>query len=89
MKKSTQESEAQVKKTPRFHMEMDSGLGGATLLVLGVRRIEEYSGERLVLQIAGAKMHLVGIGLCLSVFDNKTVEVRGRLLEVKFSYGRY
>ncbi len=88
MKKKKDETAAPKKQAPRFHMEMEGGLGGISLLACGVRQIEEYSDEALTLKITGGRMHLKGLGLCLTVFENKTVEVRGRLLEVSFSYGR-
>lgn len=88
MKKSSDKNIETKKKTPRFHMEMEGSTSGFSLLIGGVRRIDEYSSETLMLKIAGGHMHLTGQALCLTVFENKTVEVCGKLLEVKFTYDR-
>ena len=89
MKKKKEERDAvQKKSTPRFHMEVESGIFGMSVLIVAVRHIEEYSGEQIVLKMAGGRMNLKGQGLYLTVFENKTVEVRGKLSEVCFSYDR-
>ena len=74
---------------PRFHMEMDGGRSGASARISGVRHIEEYTAERLVLQISGGRLRLLGTGLSLSVFENRSIEVGGRISEVGFSYDRH
>ena len=73
---------------PRFHMEINGEHSGMAVLVYGVRHIEEYSRETLVLKISGGRMRLRGTGLSLSIFENKCMEIRGRLSEVGFSYDR-
>ena len=88
MKQNQDETIDPKKKMPRFHIEMDGGLRGASLLVCGVQKIEEYSSERLTLKLSGGRMHLKGRDLHLTIFENKTVEVCGKLLEVGFSYDR-
>ncbi len=89
MKKKKEEILVETKKkTPRFHMEVESGSLGMSVLIVAVRHIEEYSEEHIVLGIAGGHMDLKGQGLGLTVFENKTVEVCGRLSEVCFSYDR-
>ncbi len=73
---------------PRFHMEIEGSKRSAAVRVSGVRHIEEYTAEKLVLQISGGRMRLCGVGLSLSVFENGSIEVRGKLSEVGFSYDR-
>ena len=89
MKHRIENKEENAKKgAPRFRMEMDSSQFGMSMLVCGVRRIEEYTEERIALKIIGGGMILSGVALRLCVFENKTVEVRGKVQEVRFSYDR-
>ena len=88
MKKKEINASENPPSAPRFHMEIDAGRRSAAVLIYGVRHIEEYTAERLVLQITGGRMKICGIGLALSVFENRCVEIRGRLSEVGFLYDR-
>lgn len=88
MKKNADKNITPTKKTPRFHLELESGVLGMSLLACGVREIQEYSEMMLSMKITGGSMHIKGQGLRLTVFENKTVEVGGRILEVSFSYDR-
>ena len=88
MKKQEINSEEKNAPMPRFHLEIDGGRRGAAVRINGVRHIEEYTAERLVLQIPGGRMRLFGAGMSLSVFENRSIEVRGKLSEVGFSYDR-
>ena len=76
-------------RSPRYRMEMEGGHRGMSVLVSGVRGIEEYAEDRITFYITGGRMILSGSGLRLSVFENKTVEVLGGVEEVRFSdHGR-
>ena len=86
--KKQENSLQKVTPSPRFHMEIEGTGRSAAMLVYGVRHIEEYTSERIVFLIPGARMRLCGSLLSLSVFENKCVEIRGRLSEVGFSYDR-
>ena len=88
MKKNPSDSAEIPKNPPRFHMEMDGGARAVSLLACGVRHIEAYSSEMITLKIPGGRMYLSGLGLRLTIFENKTVEIGGKLLEVKLSYDR-
>ena len=88
MKKNADKNTKPTKKSPHLHMELESGVMGMSLFACGVREIQEYSEAMLSMKIMGGCMHIKGQGLCLSIFENKTVEVHGRILEVSFSYDR-
>ena len=88
MKNNQDKNTVLPKKMPRFHAEMEGRGRGMSFLLCGVRCIEEYNEEMLTIKIPGGRMHFKGTEIFLSVFENKTVEVCGRLLEVRFSYDR-
>ncbi len=87
-KKKEERDDTKRKCAPRFHMEAESGIFGMSVQIIAVRHIEEYCREKITLKIPGGRMDLLGQGLYLTVFENKTVEVRGKLSEVCFSYDR-
>lgn len=89
MKKKKEEHSVEIKKKhPRFHLEMEGSLRGSTALVSNVSHIEAYSKSEIALRVSDAIMHLKGTGLSLLIFENKTVEVNGILMEVSFIYDR-
>ncbi|MBQ8269137.1 MAG: YabP/YqfC family sporulation protein [Clostridia bacterium] len=89
MKVKSEIKEKAEKPHPRYRMEMEGSFHGMSVLVSGVRGIEEYAEDRITLFIAGGRMILCGNKLRLSVFENKTVEVLGGVEEVRFSDDRH
>lgn len=89
MKAKSEIREKEERASPRYRMEMEGGYRGMSVLVTGVRGIEEYAEDRIALYIARGRMILCGNGLRLSVFENKTVEVFGHVEEVRFSDDRH
>ena len=89
MKVKSEIKEKAEKPHPRYCMEMEGSFHGMSVLVSGVRGIEEYAEDRITLFIAGGRMILCGNKLRLSVFENKTVEVLGGVEEVRFSDDRH
>lgn len=89
MKAKSEIKEKEGRQHPRYRMEMEGDWRGMSVLVSGVRGIEEYAEDRITLFIAGGRMILCGNKLRLSVFENKTVEVLGGVEEVRFSDDRH
>lgn len=73
-------------KTPRFHMEAFGNSLGASMLVYGVRHIEDLSEQKILLRVAGGRICVLGSVLTVAVFENKTVEIGGKIQEVKLIY---
>lgn len=89
MKKMKEENIVEIKKKhPRFHLEIEGSLRGSTVLVSNVRRIETYSKNEIAIRVSEATMNLKGTGLSLLIFENRTIEIQGVLLEVSFIYDR-
>ena len=59
-----------------------------TVALAGILSVTELSPERIVLSTPCGGVSIVGKGLRLVIFENKTVEISGRVEEVHFGYGR-
>ena len=73
---------------PRFHMEVMATKGRAFLQILGVRHIEDFGSDRVIFRVGGGRVYIFGSALGIIVYENKTVEIEGRIQEVKFSYDK-
>lgn len=67
-----------------FHVEMDRDTRGIKILVSGVKNISELSDNLVVLKCAGFRLSIKGEALSLSVYEEKTLEISGRLEVVEF-----
>ena len=70
-------------------LEIKKGKRSACLVCSGVVGIIDYSCESLTIATHKGKVNIIGIGLTLSVLENRTIEVFGRIEEVKMSYGKH
>ena len=59
-----------------------------TIAFAGILSVTELSTEHIEINTASGTVSILGKNLRLSVFENKTVEVLGRVEEVSFGYGR-
>ena len=59
-----------------------------TIALVGISSVSELNNELIVLETATGSVTLAGRELHLAIFENKTVEITGRIEEVKFGYGR-
>lgn len=80
-------STAPVPHTP-FRCEIDGGKGGMSVLFYGINSIKDFSGEEVLMRSAGFFVRLSGLGLTLSVYENKSVEIFGRVLNVELIYDK-
>ena len=71
-----------------FHLEADRDPRGLRLRVGGVIGIADYSSERVCLKSHGARVTVTGKRLSVTVYEDKIAEIRGRVEEVSFSYGK-
>ena len=71
-----------------FHIEIDKCKGGVSLLASGVIKINAFSDENVHLSARGLDILAFGEGLCMTVYENKTVEIVGRIRKVEYEYSK-
>ena len=71
-----------------FHIELNRSVRGISLLASGIIGISDFSEECAVLLSHGGRIIVVGRRLSISIYENKTVEVSGRVEDIKFTYGK-
>ena len=71
-----------------FHLEVDPTSRGMSLLISGVLGINDFTEGRIMLLTRFGSLILEGRGLELSIYENGTVGVVGKVEEVRFSYGK-
>ncbi len=76
--------EAKEKLPANFHIEIDRSKDGLSLSVAGVYSIVDFSEENVILRVKKGRVLVSGTGLSIAVYENKTVEISGRITEVKF-----
>ena len=70
-------------------LEIKKGKRSACLVCSGVVSIVDYSDEALTVATHKGRVGIIGEGLVLSVLENRTVEVFGKIEEVRMSYGKH
>jgi hypothetical protein len=69
-----------------FHMEIDKVGAVTCLLCSGVKGISEFNDEFIKVRGSGFSVLVCGKGLKINIFEGTTVEVIGKISEVKFLY---
>lgn len=72
-----------------FHAEMDPSPDGLFLRVGGVRRVICLSSDRVGIATRRGTIFVSGKGLSLTVFENQTVGISGRIEGVELQYGKH
>ncbi len=67
-----------------YRMEMYTGRGGERIQLSGMDRILKYGDEEILFRAGRARVLLCGKGLHITVFRYGTVEVCGRMSELRF-----
>lgn len=71
-----------------FHVEIDRVGRGMALLINGVNGVAEFSSQCVTLLTCGMRMIIRGEGLCITVYENKSVEIVGTIGGIEYSYGK-
>ena len=72
----------------QFHLEADRCSAGMCMTLSGVVALTELSDESVTLKSHGGCVNVRGKRLKICVFENKTVEIKGKVAEVAFVYGK-
>ncbi|MBQ8689237.1 MAG: YabP/YqfC family sporulation protein [Clostridia bacterium] len=71
-----------------FHTEIDRVSGGMSVCVSGVRTISDFSDECAALRLPGVTMKISGTALSITVYENSTAEIVGKVSGVEFVYDK-
>ena len=78
------EKSAPPKRLPSpFHVEIDRVQCGLAVLVSGVRAIRELTDTTALLRLKGGSMRINGMGISITVYENRTVEVIGGVMGIE------
>lgn len=71
-----------------FYLACERVSGGVSVIVGGVMCVTDFSPEAVMLAGHTGRISVFGRGLAMSVFENKSIEIKGRVEEIKFAYGK-
>ncbi len=86
IKKKTERIPLPMKLLSSFHIEADRALSGIVLSFGGVKSIEEYSETNIKLFCGFVRVYLRGTALSISFYENKTVEISGKVEVIELVY---
>ena len=79
------EKQAEAVRLPRsFHLEAEPCGEGVILVVSGAKRILSYTPDSISLDLGKGPFAVVGNNLLCRSFFSGTLEIRGRILEIRF-----
>lgn len=82
MTRNNQKRESQPPRSP-FHIEVDRTTGGIAVLVAGVRAIRELTDTTALFRLKGGYLRISGVGITVTVYENRTVEVLGGVSRIE------
>lgn len=78
-----------VTNSPRgFFLNAERTGGGVRITVGAIIAVKEITESEILLISHGARVRVIGEKLELSVFEERAVEVNGKIREVVFLYGK-
>ena len=73
-----------VDKPSSFHIEIDRVYGGISVSVYGVFSILDFNDSLALLKLKRGKVKIEGKSLSVAVYENRTVEISGKIGGVSF-----
>lgn len=71
-----------------FRLEAERSRKGLSITVCGVVSIVDLSCETVILKTHGGKISFVGKRLSVKVFEHSTVEISGKVEDIRFDFGK-
>ena len=71
-----------------FHLEADRSRRGLSVVLSGIIGISDFSDSLIDLKGHGGRISVHGKKLFISVYENGSVEIVGKVEEIVFKYGR-
>ena len=71
-----------------FHLEANRNSGGMSVILSGIIGISDFSDSSIELLSHGGRICVTGKQLFISVYENNTLEIVGRIGEITFRYGK-
>ena len=84
----TEEKSIKPSKPPSFSLEASRVGRGISIVLSGVIGISDYSESEILLKSHGGKIRICGKRLLLSIYEDNTAEIVGRIEEIGFGYGK-
>lgn len=72
----------------RFRAELDGDKVRMNVILSGVNSVKDYSDKLLLLRCRGFYVRLCGEGLRLSVFEDGSLSLEGKILNMELIYDR-
>lgn len=84
----TEKKSVKVVSPPSFSLEASRVGRGISIVLSGVIGISDYSESEILLKSHGGKIKVCGQRLMLSIYEDNTAEIVGRIEEICFGYGK-
>ncbi len=88
MRKKSKDKRQRSQRPPHFHIEADRYSGGISVIISGVKEIIDFSDTQVILSLVGGKISIKGTLLTLTLFENGTLQIFGKIALWEFLYGK-
>ena len=73
---------------PGFHVEMDGGAKRMAIQLSGINSIKDFSESEVLLRVRGFFVKINGDSLSLAIYENRTVEIVGKVISMELLYDK-
>ena len=71
-----------------FYLSCERVAGGVSMIVGGIISVADFTEERAEMLSHTGRITVTGRGLSMTVFENKSIELCGRIEGIGFAYGK-
>ena len=73
---------------PQFHCEIDGDAAHTSIILSGINSIRDFSDNTVLLRTRGFFVKITGKALSLAVYENKTLEISGKIFAMELIYDK-